>query len=142
MPLLPTRCGLIGAVVFLAASGLSQVLCVRAIAIAGVTGAAVAAPLVASAASAAATALLPFTAYFAFGRTTALALGALCLAGPLTAYVLTAPRWYGDPERVSDLLMLTVGLVLTISMAAVVGPWRAAAAGRAGGSRGRSVRRW
>ncbi|NGO45601.1 sensor histidine kinase [Streptomyces ureilyticus] len=98
VPLLLARCGLIGAVVFLDASGLSQVLF----------------------------ALLPFTAYFAFGRTTALALGALCLAGPLIAYVLTAPGWYRDLERVSDLLMLSVGLVLAISMAAVaVGEQRA-----------------
>ncbi|GGL01291.1 two-component sensor histidine kinase [Streptomyces flaveus] len=98
VPLLLARCGLIGAVVFLDTSGLSQVLFV----------------------------LLPFTAYFAFGRTTALALGALCLAGPLTAYVLTAPGWYRDLERVSDLLMLSVGLVLAISMAAVaVGEQRA-----------------
>jgi signal transduction histidine kinase len=98
VPLLLAQCGLIGAVAFLDASGLSQVLFV----------------------------LVPFTAYFAFGRTTALALGALCLAGPLTAYVLTAPGWYRDLERVSDLLMLSVGLVLAISMAAVaVGEQRA-----------------
>lgn len=98
VPLLLARCGLIGAVVLLDASGLSQVLFV----------------------------LLPFTAYFAFGRTTALALGALCLAGLLTAYVLTAPGWYRDLEHVSDLLMLTVGLVLALSMAAVaVGEQRA-----------------
>ncbi|MGI5194837.1 sensor histidine kinase [Streptomyces sp. CA-288835] len=98
VPLLLARCGLIGAVVFLDSSGLSQVLFV----------------------------LLPFTAYFAFGRTTAIALGALCLAGPLIAYVLTAPGWYRDLERVSDLLMLSVGLVLAISMAAVaVGEQRA-----------------
>ncbi|MEV0224065.1 sensor histidine kinase [Streptomyces sp. NPDC050704] len=98
LPLLLARCGLIGAVVLLDASGLSQVLFV----------------------------LLPFTAYFAFGRTTALALGALCLAGLLFGYVLTAPGWYRDLERVSDLLMLSVGLVLAISMAAVaVGEQRA-----------------
>ncbi|MFF1676283.1 sensor histidine kinase [Streptomyces sp. NPDC058256] len=98
VPLLLARCALIGAVVVLDASGLSQVLFV----------------------------LLPFTAYFAFGRTTALALGALCLAGLLTVYVLTAPGWYRDLEHVSDLLMLTVGLVLALSMAAVaVGEQRA-----------------
>ncbi|MFD9331376.1 sensor histidine kinase [Streptomyces sp. NPDC060065] len=98
LPLLLARCALIGAVVVLDASGLSQVLFV----------------------------LLPFTAYFAFGRTTALALGALCLAGLLTVYVLTAPGWYRDLEHVSDLLMLTVGLVLALSMAAVaVGEQRA-----------------
>ncbi|MDT0567690.1 sensor histidine kinase [Streptomyces sp. DSM 3412] len=98
VPILLARCSLIGVVVLLDASGLSHVLFV----------------------------LLPFTAYFAFGRTTALALGALCLAGPLTAYQLTAPGWYRDPERVSDLLMLSVGLMLALSMAAVaVGEQRA-----------------
>ncbi|WP_329333911.1 sensor histidine kinase [Streptomyces sp. NBC_01352] len=98
VPLLLARCGLIGAVVFLDVSGLSQVLFV----------------------------LLPFTAYFAFGRTTALALSAFCLAGLLVAYLLTAPGWYRDPEHVSDLLMLFVGLVLAVSMAAVaVGEQRA-----------------
>ncbi|MFI6013772.1 sensor histidine kinase [Streptomyces sp. NPDC051243] len=98
VPLLLGRCVLTAAVVVLDASELSQVLFV----------------------------LLPFTAYFAFGRTAALALGALCLAGLLTGYVLTAPDWYRDLEYVSDLLMLGVGLVLAISMAAVaVGEQRA-----------------
>ncbi|WP_369034202.1 sensor histidine kinase [Streptomyces adonidis] len=98
VPALLARCGLIVAVVLLDASGLSQVLFV----------------------------LLPFTAYFAFGRTTALTLGSLCLAGLLTSYLLTAPGWYRDLEHVSDLLMLTVGLVLALSMAAVaVGEQRA-----------------
>ncbi|MES5823369.1 sensor histidine kinase [Streptomyces sp. RG80] len=91
MPILLARCALIGVVVLLDASGLSPVLVV----------------------------LLPFTAYFAFGRTTALVLGALCLAGPLAAYVLAVPGWYRDPEHVSDLLMLCVGLVLALAMAAV-----------------------
>lgn len=86
-----SRCVLTGVVVALDASDLSQVLFV----------------------------LLPFTAYFAFGRKAALALGALCLAGQLTGFVLTAPGWYRDPERVADLLMLGVGLVLALSMAAV-----------------------
>ncbi|MDN3023540.1 sensor histidine kinase [Streptomyces sp. S.PB5] len=95
---LAARCVLIGAVVVLDSSGLSQVLFV----------------------------LVPFTAYFAFGRGVALALGALCVAGLLTAYVLTAPGWYREQERVADLLMLSVGLVLAVSMAAVaVGEQRA-----------------
>ncbi|MFD3837555.1 sensor histidine kinase [Streptomyces sp. NPDC058642] len=98
VPLLLARCGLTGAVVAADASKLSQVLFV----------------------------LLPFTAYFAFGRTTALVLGALCLAGLLTGFLLTAPGWYRDMEYVSDLLMVGVGLVLAISMAAVaVGEQRA-----------------
>ncbi|MER6957519.1 sensor histidine kinase [Streptomyces sp. NPDC000618] len=96
--LLLARCALIGAVVLLDASGLSQVLFV----------------------------LVPFTAYFAFGRTAAVALGALCVAGLLAAYLLTAPGWYREQEHVADLLMLCVGLVLAISMAAVaVGEQRA-----------------
>ncbi|MEU6799481.1 sensor histidine kinase [Streptomyces neyagawaensis] len=98
VPLLLARCALTGAVVALDASELSQVLFV----------------------------LLPFTAYFALGRTAALGLGALCLAGLLTGYLLTAPGWYRDMEYVSDLLMLGIGLVLAISMAAVaVGEQRA-----------------
>ncbi|MFI9757234.1 sensor histidine kinase [Streptomyces sp. NPDC051963] len=98
VPLLLGRFVLTGAVVVLDASELSQVLFV----------------------------LLPFTAYFAFGRTAALALGALCLAGLLIGYLLTAPGWYRDMEYVSDLLMLGIGLVLAISMAAVaVGEQRA-----------------
>ncbi|MFD7665638.1 sensor histidine kinase [Streptomyces sp. NPDC059788] len=63
--------------------------------------------------------LLPCTAYFAFGRGAALALAALCVAGLLTGYVVAAPGWYRDVERVSDLLMLCVGLILALSMAAV-----------------------
>ncbi|MGP4009643.1 sensor histidine kinase [Streptomyces sp. 4N124] len=98
VPLLLARFGLTAAVVALDASELSQVLFV----------------------------LLPFTAYFAFGRTVALALAALCVAGLLTGYLLTAPGWYRDMEYVSDLLMLGIGLVLAISMAAVaVGEQRA-----------------
>ncbi|WP_198351829.1 sensor histidine kinase [Streptomyces typhae] len=96
--LLLARCALIAAVVALDVSGLAQVLFV----------------------------LLPFTAYFVFGRGVALTLGALCVVGLLAGYVLTAPGWYRDLERVSDLLMLCVGLILALSMAAVaVGEQRA-----------------
>ncbi|MGW1211522.1 sensor histidine kinase [Streptomyces sp. NPDC002499] len=96
--LLLARCALIGAVVLLDASGLAQVLFV----------------------------LVPFTAYFAFGRAVAVTLGALCVAGLLAAYLLSAPGWYREQERVADLLMLCVGLVLALSMAAVaVGEQRA-----------------
>lgn len=98
LPLLLTRLALIGAVVVLDASGLAQVLFV----------------------------LLPFTAYFSYGRTIALALAGLSLAGLVAGYALTAPAWYRDPERVSDVLMLFVGLVLALAMAAVaVGEQRA-----------------
>ncbi|WP_199834521.1 sensor histidine kinase [Streptomyces sp. NRRL F-5755] len=70
--------------------------------------------------------LLPFTAYFVFGRCTALVLAALCVAGLLAGYAVAAPGWYRDVERVSDLLMLCVGLILALSMAAVaIGEQRA-----------------
>ncbi|WP_054047716.1 sensor histidine kinase [Alloactinosynnema sp. L-07] len=59
--------------------------------------------------------LLPFTAYFAFGQTTAIVLGVACVG--LAA--VSTPGWYAEVEKVSDLVMFTVGLVLTIAMAAV-----------------------
>lgn len=59
--------------------------------------------------------LVPFTAYFAFGQAVAIGLAAVCLA----AAAVSVPDWYAHVERVSDLVMLTVGLVLTITMAAV-----------------------
>ncbi|MER6673134.1 sensor histidine kinase [Streptomyces sp. NPDC000983] len=91
LPLLVARGALIAAVVLLDPSGLAQVLVV----------------------------LLPFTAWFAYGRRAALVLAGLCLAAPLAANSLTVPGWYRDTERVSDLLMLVVGLVLALAMAAV-----------------------
>ncbi|MFJ7158178.1 sensor histidine kinase [Streptomyces sp. NPDC101118] len=57
--------------------------------------------------------LVPFTAYFALGRAWATGLAAACLA----LVPFTTPRWYADPEAVSDLLMLGLGLVLTLAMA-------------------------
>ncbi|HVK26276.1 MAG TPA: sensor histidine kinase [Actinokineospora sp.] len=59
--------------------------------------------------------LVPFTAYFAFGRTVAIVLGVACVG--LAA--VSTPGWYAEVEKVSDLVMFTVGLVLTIAMAAV-----------------------
>ncbi|MER7575001.1 sensor histidine kinase [Streptomyces sp. NPDC126514] len=63
--------------------------------------------------------LVPFTAYFVFGRTAALALAGGCVAAVLALYTLDDPSWYADPAYVSDLLMLLIGLVLALSMAAV-----------------------
>ena len=63
--------------------------------------------------------LLPFTAYFAFGRLAALSLGLACVGLVVVTFQVTEPRWYDDVEPVSDLLMFAVGLVLTIAMASV-----------------------
>ncbi|MBG0830295.1 sensor histidine kinase [Planomonospora sp. ID67723] len=62
--------------------------------------------------------LVPFTAYFSFGRTVAVALAAACGGLVVAGYELGTPRWYTDLEQVSDLLMFFVGLVLTVAMAA------------------------
>ena len=63
--------------------------------------------------------LVPFVAYFAFGRATSVALAAACLALIVTGFSLSTPDWYRDAEYVSDLLMFTIGLVLAVCMAAV-----------------------
>ncbi|MEV6521329.1 sensor histidine kinase [Longispora sp. NPDC051575] len=63
--------------------------------------------------------LVPFTAYFAFGRAVALALGAGCLGLVLVGHQVTSPGWTTDLEKVSDLLMFALGLVLAVTMAAV-----------------------
>ena len=63
--------------------------------------------------------LAPFTAYFAFGRAVAAGLAVLCLGLAVGANQLAAPGWRHDLERISDLLMLAVGLVLAVAMAAV-----------------------
>ncbi|GIH97234.1 sensor histidine kinase [Planobispora siamensis] len=62
--------------------------------------------------------LVPFTAYFAFGRTAAVVLAVACAGLVVIGYELGTPRWYTDLEQVSDLLMLCVGLVLAVAMAA------------------------
>jgi signal transduction histidine kinase len=62
--------------------------------------------------------LVPFIAYFAFGRWVSIGLGAGCVALVVADFTLSAPGWYADVERVSDLLMFAVGLTLTIAMAA------------------------
>lgn len=59
--------------------------------------------------------LLPFHAYFAFGRRVAVAVAVACLA----VAVVSTPGWYAHVEKVSDLVMFTVGLVFTVAMAAV-----------------------
>jgi signal transduction histidine kinase len=72
--------------------------------------------------------LVPFTAYFAFGRAASIALAAASVGLLLAGYALLVPGWYTDPRYVSDVLMLCIGLVLAVSMAAVaVGEQRARA---------------
>ncbi|GAA1017614.1 two-component sensor histidine kinase [Acrocarpospora pleiomorpha] len=63
--------------------------------------------------------LLPFTAYFAFGRAAAIAIGVVCVGFVVATFELTVPDWPRQVEQVSDLLMFIVGLILTIAMAAV-----------------------
>jgi signal transduction histidine kinase len=63
--------------------------------------------------------LVPFLAYFAFGRVAALALGAGCVAAVAGAFTLWVPEWYVRAEYISDLLMFALGIVLAIAMAAV-----------------------
>lgn len=70
--------------------------------------------------------LLPFTAYFAFGRAVSIAVGLGCVGLVATVFQLTEPGWQRSTEQVSDLLMFAVGLILTIAMAAVAdNEWRA-----------------
>ncbi|BCB75597.1 hypothetical protein GCM10022251_27900 [Phytohabitans flavus] len=63
--------------------------------------------------------LVPFVAYFAFGRATSVALATACVALIVTGFSVSTPDWYRDAEYVSDLLMFTIGLVLAVCMAAV-----------------------
>ncbi|WP_433272028.1 sensor histidine kinase [Actinosynnema sp. CS-041913] len=63
--------------------------------------------------------LLPFGAYFVFGRVVAIALGLGCAALVVVTFQATVPGWTRQVEQVSDLLMFAVGLVLTVAMAAV-----------------------
>jgi signal transduction histidine kinase len=63
--------------------------------------------------------LVPFAAYFAFGRTVSLALGGLCLAFLLAGFTLRVPHWYGQATYLSDVLMFGVGLVLATAMAGI-----------------------
>ncbi|WP_089250805.1 sensor histidine kinase [Asanoa hainanensis] len=63
--------------------------------------------------------LLPFTAYFAYGRAVSIAVALGCVALVVVTFHLTIPHWYAEAEPVSDLLMFSVGLVLTIAMASV-----------------------
>ncbi|MEV8639010.1 sensor histidine kinase [Streptosporangium sp. NPDC051023] len=63
--------------------------------------------------------LVPFTAYFAFGRRTGIALGMACLGLLAAALTLSVPGWYTRAEYISDLLMFALGLVLVVATAEV-----------------------
>ncbi|TDD72821.1 sensor histidine kinase [Actinomadura rubrisoli] len=63
--------------------------------------------------------LVPFTAYFAFGRRTAIVLGSACIAALTAAFTLLVPNWQVRSEYVSDLVMFSLGIVLAITMASV-----------------------
>jgi len=63
--------------------------------------------------------LIPFLAYFSLGRKASYALAVLVAGGLVLALTLTTPSWYSDAEQVSDVLMLSTGLVMAVSMAAV-----------------------
>ncbi|MEV1115590.1 sensor histidine kinase [Actinosynnema sp. NPDC049800] len=61
--------------------------------------------------------LLPFGAYFAFGRVVAVGVGVGTAVFLVVAFQLTVPGWTRSVEHVSDLLMFGIGLVLALAMA-------------------------
>ncbi|MFC6081229.1 sensor histidine kinase [Sphaerisporangium aureirubrum] len=63
--------------------------------------------------------LVPFTAYFAFGRVAGVSLGAVSAVLLAAWFTVSAPGWWLDPAYLSDLLMFGLGLILALSMAAV-----------------------
>lgn len=63
--------------------------------------------------------LIPFTAYFVFGRAVSIAVGVASLGLLITALQLADPHWTASLEQVSDVLMFALGLVLAIAMASV-----------------------
>ncbi|GAA1571522.1 hypothetical protein GCM10009827_111820 [Dactylosporangium maewongense] len=62
--------------------------------------------------------LVPFAAYFAYGRKVAVTLAAAGVAVPVGWLSVADPHWYTDGERVRDVLMLAVGMCLAVAMAA------------------------
>jgi signal transduction histidine kinase len=62
--------------------------------------------------------LVPFDAYFAFGRVASISAGLTVVAAIVVGNVLTVPGWYAQAEPVSDLLMFSLGLILSTAMAA------------------------
>lgn len=69
--------------------------------------------------------LLAFRSYFLFGRVVAVVIGLILLAATVITSQLTTPNWMTSAEKINELVMLTVGLVLTLAMAAVAAEERA-----------------
>jgi len=69
--------------------------------------------------------LLPFRAHLLFGRVAAVAIGALLLAATVVTSQVTTPGWMTSAEKINDLVMFIVGLVLTLAIAAVAAEERA-----------------
>jgi signal transduction histidine kinase len=63
--------------------------------------------------------LVPFAAYFAFGRAVSVGLGGLCLAMLVASLTLRVPHWYNQAAYVSDVLMFGIGVALATAMAGV-----------------------
>ncbi|MFJ6671900.1 sensor histidine kinase [Actinosynnema sp. NPDC091369] len=61
--------------------------------------------------------LLPFAAYFAFGRVVAVAVGVGVAGFLVGAFQVTVPGWTRSVEHVSDLVMFGIGVVLALAMA-------------------------
>ncbi|GGW13513.1 hypothetical protein GCM10018980_70740 [Streptomyces capoamus] len=63
--------------------------------------------------------LLPFLAFFVYGRTVSVVLGVGCVAVLAGVFTVRVPRWEVRAEYISDLLMFALGVVLALAMAAV-----------------------
>ena len=61
--------------------------------------------------------LLPFGAYFVFGRVVAVGVGVAVVGFLVVAFQVTVPGWTRSVEHVSDLVMFGIGLVLALAMA-------------------------
>ncbi|MEU5256565.1 sensor histidine kinase [Streptomyces longwoodensis] len=63
--------------------------------------------------------LLPFLAFFVYGRTVSVVLGAGCVAALAGVFTVRVPHWEVRAAYISDLLMFALGVVLALAMAAV-----------------------
>lgn len=62
--------------------------------------------------------LVPFVAFFTFGRRFSIASSAACVGVLLAGNVMWVPGWYLRADIVTDLLMFSLGLILAVAMAA------------------------